>query len=77
MEGERVMDEVKFTAVLSRTSAVTIGGEDGDSKIRLEAPASELAEIVKLAAYGRNIALEVRVRPAQPTLTQIQGHNEA
>lgn len=62
------MEEVKFTAILSKSSAVTIGGEDGDARIKLEAPASEIAEIMKLAAYGRGIALEVRIRPEQPSL---------
>lgn len=66
------MEEVKFIAVLTKTSAVTIGGEDGESRIKLEAPASELAEIVKLAAYGRGIALEVKIRPQQASITGIR-----
>lgn len=66
------MDEVRFTAILAKTSAVTIGGEDGECKIKLEAPASEIAQVMKLAAYGRGIALEVSVKPQQAHLTGIE-----
>ena len=66
------MDEVTITCVLAKSSAVTIGGEDGEARIKLEAPASEIAEVMKLAAYGRGIALEVRVRPQQASFGEIR-----
>ncbi len=66
------MEEVKFIAVLAKSGAVTIGGEDGDTRVKLEAPASEIAEVMKLAAYGRGIALEVRVTPQQASFSGLQ-----
>jgi hypothetical protein len=64
------MDEIQFVATLARTSAVTIAGEDGDAKVRMEVPASELAEIMKLVAYGRDTALEVTIRRAHDSASE-------
>lgn len=66
------MEEITFTAILAKSSAVTIGGEDGDTRVKLECPASEIAEVMKLAAYGRGIALEVKIRPQQASITGLQ-----
>ncbi|MCL4408217.1 MAG: hypothetical protein M1542_07640 [Thermotogae bacterium] len=46
---------IEFKASLNQgTSAVKIGGQDGDARITLEIPASELAEVLKVPAYFRN-----------------------
>ena len=62
------VNEVKFTATLANASAVTFTGDDGDAKIKFEAPASEIAEVTRLIAYCRGIALEVTVAPLSPTM---------
>lgn len=39
----------RFIAALADTSAISFGGRDGDAKVKFEVPASEIAEVTKLA----------------------------
>lgn len=56
----RVMEEIGFSAYLPEIqSAISIGG-DG-ARLKLDVPESELAAIVKLAAYGRGKVLRVTI----------------
>lgn len=52
--------EVKFSAYLPDIqSAISIGG-DG-ARLKIDIPESEIAEIIKLAAYGRGKELLISV----------------
>lgn len=61
------MQEAKFTAFLAKSGALSVG-EDGISKLKLEAPASQIQEVLRLVEEGRKIQLDVSISPAQPTL---------
>ena len=52
--------EIKFKAILSGSSAITIS-DDGSTKLKLEVPASELPEVMKLVTFT-NKCFDVEVR---------------
>ncbi|MGC9219439.1 MAG: hypothetical protein ACP5G8_08590 [Athalassotoga sp.] len=52
--------KIEFDASLSQgSSAVKIDGQNGNAKITLEIPASELAEVLKVPAYLRDKTFHV------------------
>ena len=54
--------KVSFMASLPpTTTAVKIDGQDGNARIQLDIPASELAEVIKIPAYFRNQRLRVTI----------------
>jgi len=53
--------EIEFTATLSGASAITISNE-GDSKVRLEVPASDVLKVIKLLSVVGQ-AFKVRIAP--------------
>lgn len=56
----RAMEEIGFSAYLPEIqSAISIGG-DG-ARLKIDVPESEIAAVVKLAAYGRGKRLRVTV----------------
>lgn len=59
-----MMEEIKFSASLPEIqSAISIGG-DG-ARLKIDVPESEIAAIIKLAAYGRGKVLMVTIRGAE------------
>jgi hypothetical protein len=57
------MEEVTFSASFPEIqSAISIGGAGG--RIKLDVPETEMAALVKLAAYGRGKELVVTVKDA-------------
>jgi hypothetical protein len=60
------MEEVTFSASFPEIqSAISIGG--GGGRIKLDIPETEIAALVKLAAYGRgkNLAVTVRIEDGE------------
>ncbi len=52
--------KIEFDASLNQgSSAVKIDGQNGNAKITLEIPASELAEVLKVPAYLRDKTFHV------------------
>lgn len=51
----------QFVAIIPPLQGAIKHSGEGDSRILLEAPASELAEVMKLIAFGRDKALKVRI----------------
>jgi len=49
------MEKIEFIASLPDIYAVAIGGQDKNSRIKLDVPASELAAVVKLLALDTEI----------------------
>lgn len=55
------MEEIMFVASLPEIqSAISIGGDGG--RIKLDIPETEIAALVKLAAYGRGKVLRVTIK---------------
>lgn len=57
------MDEVVATFIATVPqiqSAFNVGG-DGSARLKLDVPESEIAEVVKLIAFGRDKALRITV----------------
>lgn len=53
---------IKLLATIPQIqSAIKFGG-DGSARIQLDVPASEIAEIVKLLAYGPGKVLDVTIQ---------------
>ena len=54
--------KVSFMASLPpTTTAVKIDGQDGNARLQLEIPASELAEVIKIPAFFRKKPLRVTI----------------
>lgn len=53
-------DTIRFVASAPNTSFVRVSGE-GDAKITLDIPATDLAAVLELTAYGRETLLRVTV----------------
>ena len=49
------MEKIEFVASLPNIFAIAIGGQDKNSRIKLDVPASELAAVVKLLALDAEI----------------------
>ena len=49
------MEKIEFITSLPDIYAVAIGGQDKNSRIKLDVPASELAAVVKLLALDTEI----------------------
>lgn len=55
------METIKFIAIIPDIqSAVKIGG-DGSARIQLDVPTTEMPELMKLIAYGRDKPLKISV----------------
>ena len=55
------MEDIQFVASLPEIqSAISIGGDGG--RIKLDIPESEIAALVKLAAYGRGRVLQITIK---------------
>jgi hypothetical protein len=55
-------DDIVFSAIIANSSAALKIGDAGDARLMLDMPATEMASILKLIAYGRGKELEVTVR---------------
>lgn len=56
-----LIDEIHLNATIPQIqSAIKFGG-DGSARVQLDIPASEIAELLKLVAYGPGRLLKVRV----------------
>jgi len=45
-----IMEKIQFTASLPNIFAIAIGGQDKNSRIKLDVPASDLAAVMELLA---------------------------
>ncbi len=54
----------EFRAIIPQIKSAILFGGEGDSQIKLEAPESDRAEVLKLAAYGTGKVLKVTVAEA-------------
>ena len=54
------MQEIKFVASFPEIQSAISIGSDG-ARLKIDVPESEIAEIIKLAAYGRQKVLRVTV----------------
>ena len=67
MQGSAVKEPIaEFLAYLPPIQSATSIGGDGASRLKLDVPETEIAEVVKLAAYGRGKVLRVEVYETTP-----------
>lgn len=53
--------DIKFTAIIATSSSALKVGDEGAARLMLDIPASEMAEALKLIAFGRKKELIVNV----------------
>jgi hypothetical protein len=60
------VDEViaQFVASVPQIQSAFAVGGDGSARLKLDVPASEIAEVVKMMAFGRDKALRITVTEA-------------
>jgi hypothetical protein len=52
---------IKFSATIAQSSSALKMGNEGAFRLMIDIPVSEIAEVMKLAAYGREKELKVTV----------------
>jgi len=53
--------EIKFSASIAQSSSAVKIGNEGAFRVMLDVPVSEIAEMMKLVAYGREKELNVTI----------------
>lgn len=53
--------KVEFSAIIAATSSAFKVGDEGASRLSLDIPMSEMAEALKLIAFGRKRVLKVSI----------------
>jgi hypothetical protein len=61
------VEDITFSAIIASSSAALKIGDEGAARLMLDIPATEMAEVLKMIAFGRGKRLSVTIEIKEET----------